>query len=239
MDHGTKQNAAAWAKVYQTSSFGNRYPTDGLVSLYYHFIKKDLENRSHPVKVLDFGCSHGANAAFFSELGFDVYGIDISKDAVDCCIVTHGFDKSRFRACDLLGDHLSVRELFGTFDLIIASECLYYFSQADFEALLLNFEDCMKEHAVIYANMHTWNHPLYRDYQHTPANAEGLVEIPASGTAALPLQVRIVADKHQMRQLFHRFEETAVVRSILELESECETLHFIGKKKTKTKPRCI
>ena len=44
MEHGTKQNAAAWAKVYQTSSFGNRYPTDGLVSLYYHFIKKDLEN---------------------------------------------------------------------------------------------------------------------------------------------------------------------------------------------------
>lgn len=29
MEHGTKQNAAAWAKVYQTSSFGNRYPTDG------------------------------------------------------------------------------------------------------------------------------------------------------------------------------------------------------------------
>ena len=32
---------------------------------------------------------------------------------------------------------------------------------------------------------------------------------------------------------------TYLVRSILELESECETLHFIGKKKTKTKPRCI
>lgn len=230
MELGTSQNAAAWTEVYQRTSFGNHYPTDGLVSLYHHFIKPELAGRSRPVKMLDFGCSHGANAVFFAELGFDVYGIDISKDAVDYCIQTQGFDERHFLACDILGGNVSIRELYGTFDLIVASECLYYFSQADFDALLQNFYECMKEGAVLYANMHTWNHPLYRDYQTAAANQEGLIEIPASGMADLPLKVRIVNDKQEMRQLFAMFQETAVLRSILELESEVETLHFIGKK---------
>lgn len=230
MENGTRQNATAWTEVYQRTSFGNRYPTDGLVSLYYHFIKPELPNQAQPAKVLDFGCSHGANALFFSEQGFDVYGIDISKDAIDYCVQKQGFEKRRFMACNILEDSLSVRELYGTFDLIIASECLYYFSQADFDKLLLKFYECMKEDAVIYANMHTWNHPLYRNYQGIGCNKEGLVEIPASGTADLPLRVRIVENKQAMRQLFRGFRETAIVRSLLELESEVETLHYIGKK---------
>ncbi|MDE7313408.1 MAG: class I SAM-dependent methyltransferase [Eubacterium sp.] len=230
MENGTRQNAKAWTEVYKTTSFGNNYPTDCLVSLYHHFIKQELAQKKHPVKVLDFGCSHGANAKFFLDQGFDVYGIDISKDAVDYCIRQQRFDKHRFAACDLLGDHVSIQELFGTFDLVIASECLYYFSQSDFDALLQNFYECMNEHAVIYANMHTWNHPLYKNYRDMGRNAEGLTQIPASGKADLPLHVRIVENKQEMRQLFRRFQETATVRSVLELESEMETLHYIGKK---------
>ncbi len=33
-----------------------------------------------------------------------------------------------------------------------------------------------------------------------------------------------------MREIFQIFEEIVTVRSVLELESENETLHFIGKK---------
>ena len=51
-----------------------------------------------------------------------------------------------------------------------------------------------------------------------------------SGTADLPLSVRIVEGKEEMREIFQIFEEIVTVRSVLELESENETLHFIGKK---------
>lgn len=230
VDCGTKRNSQAWEKVYQTTDFGNTYPTDGLVSLYYHFIRRQLNTDSHLIKVLDFGCSHGANAKFFASLGFDVYGIDISREAVDYCIRQQGFDSSRFTVCNLLEKNSSICEMFGKFDLVIASECLYYFSDTDRRSMIQQFYDCMKEQAVIYANMHTWNHQLYRNYQNAEVTEEGLVQIPASGLADLPLGVRIVADKQEMREMFGAFEEIAVVRSLLEMESENETLHFIGKK---------
>lgn len=225
----TKENGKAWARVYEKTDFGNRYPTDGLVSLYYHFIKEHLEGLSHPIKVLDFACSHGANAKFFSELGFEVYGIDISEKAISYCVQEQGFDREKFVACDVLGENLSLSELFGKFDLIVASECLYYFSKTDFYRLLGKFCKCMKEGAVLYANMHTWNHQLYREYRNVKQNEEGLVEIKSSGTAGVPLWVKIVEDKDEMRDLFGCFEEIATVHSVLELESEIETLHFIGK----------
>ena len=64
MEHGTRKNSLAWEKVYKTTNFGNRYPTDGLVSLYHHFVKDKMEALERPAKILDFGCSHGANAKF-------------------------------------------------------------------------------------------------------------------------------------------------------------------------------
>lgn len=230
MEEGTKRNSRAWSEVYRTTAFGNAYPTDGLVSIYHHFIKKELKAAEEPPKVLDFACSHGANAKFFESLGFEVYGIDISKEAVDYCIQEQGFDSEKYMACDILSGERSLKEMFGTFDLVIASECLYYFSEKDLSRLLQEFNGSMKEGAIFYANMHTWNHQLYRSYEKAEKNAEGLTEIPESGTAGLPLGVRIVENKEEMKKLFGVFQEIATVRSVLELESESETLHFIGKK---------
>ncbi|MCI9173536.1 MAG: class I SAM-dependent methyltransferase [Lachnospiraceae bacterium] len=229
MEEGTKRNSRAWSEVYRTTAFGNAYPSDGLVSIYHHFIKKGLRGAAHPPKALDFACSHGANAKFFESLGFNVYGIDISKEAIDYCVQEQELDPEKFVACDILSGERSVKEMFGTFDLVIASECLYYFSDKDLKRLQQEFHGCMKEGAIFYANMHTWNHQLYRNYEHDGKNAEGLTEISESGTAGLPLGVRIVRDKEEMRQLFGTFQEIATVRSVLELESENETLHFIGK----------
>ena len=54
MEEGTKRNSRAWSEVYRTTAFGNAYPTDGLVSIYHHFIKKELKAAEEPPKVLDF-----------------------------------------------------------------------------------------------------------------------------------------------------------------------------------------
>ncbi len=232
MDSATKQNAQAWEEVYHTTEFGNRYPTDGLVSLYHHFIKQELAVSGRQVKVLDFGCSHGANAKYFAGLGFDVYGIDISQAAIDYCVREQGFDSRKFAACDVLKEEGLLQRMFGTFDLILALECLYYFSRKDLDRLMQEFFRCMNEHAVIYTTMHNWNHQLYRPYQDAGVDEEGFARILASGTAHLPLRVRIVEDKDEVRRIFGRFREIATVRSVLELESECETIHFIGKKET-------
>jgi SAM-dependent methyltransferase len=239
MGKETTENSKAWSKVYETTDFGNKYPTDGLVSLYYHFIKERLAGLPHPIKVLDFACSHGANAKFFVDLGFEVYGIDVSEKAVSYCVQEQGFDCKRFAVCDVLEEDVWISEMFGKFDLIVASECLYYFSQNDFYRLLDKFHECMEEGALIYANMHTWNHQLYREYQEIKPNDEGMVEIKTSGTAELPLWVKIVEDKEEMRRLFHCFEEVATVRSMLELESENETLHFIGRKRSRDKKDAV
>lgn len=232
MEWTTSQNAQAWEEVYRTTEFGNQYPTDGLISLYHHFMKQELAVLGRRVKVLDFGCSHGANAKYFADLGFDVYGIDISKKAVDYCIRKQGFDSRKFAACDVLKEEGLIRNMFGTFDLVIALECLFYFSKKDLDKLLLEFYDCMNEDAIIYTNMHNWNHQLYRPYRDAGVDEEGFANILTSGVADLPLHVRIVEDKNEVRSIFSRFREIKTVRSVLELESECETIHFIGKKKS-------
>lgn len=205
--------------------------SDRRVSQYLpSFYQKRIEGRRRAVEGTGFCLQPRGKRKVFESLGFEVYGIDISKEAVDYCIQEQGFDSEKFTSCDILSGERSLKEMFGTFDLVIASECLYYFSEKDLSRLLQEFNDSMKEGAIFYANMHTWNHQLYRSYEKAEKNAEGLTEIPESGTAGLPLGVRIVENKEEMKKLFGIFQEIATVRSVLELESESETLHFIGKK---------
>ena len=52
MGKETRENSKAWSKVYETTDFGNKYPTDGLVSLYYHFI---VTIQNHPYSKMKSG----------------------------------------------------------------------------------------------------------------------------------------------------------------------------------------
>ncbi|MDE2589481.1 MAG: class I SAM-dependent methyltransferase, partial [Patescibacteria group bacterium] len=63
------------------------YPGEAVVKFSARYLKrrtgiKTWQKKRNVKRVLDAGCGNGRHVIFFSEQGFDVYGIDISNDAI-------------------------------------------------------------------------------------------------------------------------------------------------------------
>ncbi|MCI7107491.1 MAG: class I SAM-dependent methyltransferase [Agathobacter sp.] len=223
----TEINGQNWVSIYKETSFGNKYPSSYLVSLYYRIIKNYLPkiegNRKY--RALDFGCSFGANAMMLRDAGLEVYGVDISPDAIKYCIKNGKFDVEHFVSVNLLTEKWPFSK---KMDLIIASEVLYYFSDKDLKKLLDLFKTHMVSKGLLYANMPSFNHPLYREYSRKKATSEGLLRIQKSQTADRELFVRVLSDKTEMKEIFSQFDEIGIFHTVEEFESETEEFHFIG-----------
>lgn len=77
-----------WEKEYAEGSMLNKYPFNYLVQIvmkYFGSIKKKSD-----IKVLELGCGSGNNLHFLASEGFDAYGFDLSKSAIE-------FAKNRFK----------------------------------------------------------------------------------------------------------------------------------------------
>jgi cyclopropane fatty-acyl-phospholipid synthase-like methyltransferase len=124
-------------------------------------------------KLLDFGCGAGAALSFFDKKGFDVYGVDISLIDMNRC-------KERMPH---ISDHFSVidsvpteNDVFygGDFDIVIAIQSLYYYSNTDLKTRLLSLKKQMKPGAILYATMvgtKCWY------YAHSKEYRDGLREV--------------------------------------------------------------
>jgi len=124
-------------------------------------------------KLLDFGCGQGAALQFFKSKGFDVYGVDISETDINRC---------KQKMPDIQ-DHFAVippepkeNDIFfnGSYDLIIAVQSLYYYSDHDLEIRLKSLYNQMKPGALIYASMMGTGHYMYN---HSHEYREGLRKI--------------------------------------------------------------
>ena len=76
-----KKKVNTWETIYsKNKNYRTLYPYDEVVT----FIYQNKEKKRN-IKILELGCGTGNNVIFFSEIGFDVYGIDMSKTAIDYC----------------------------------------------------------------------------------------------------------------------------------------------------------
>ena len=119
-----------------------------------HVLKYEFPNigTPHPQKMLDFGCGQGAALSFYYNLGFDVYGVDISKVDIDVC---------KRRMSDI-SDHFIVIEsepnendvwFDGNYDLVTAYQSLYYYNDYDLNNRLKSMYSQMKPGAFFCATM--------------------------------------------------------------------------------------
>ena len=74
-----------WERAYSSDSFRqkNKYPYPEVVS----FIMRNfgsVKNKAK-IRILDLGCGWGNNLVFLKDQGFEYYGIDFSKTAVEHC----------------------------------------------------------------------------------------------------------------------------------------------------------
>lgn len=223
-----KINKEGYDKIYE-SGWGNRYADSNLISMYYNNIRALL-----PVgrkwNCLDFGCSLGANTQFFHDIGFDMYGLDISQTAIDKCIEIHHFPPERFMAADILKERTQIKHLFPgvSFDLIIAANVLYYFTDSDIRRILCQFIEVMNEGAVLYANMHTKDSTFYNGKSRSE---DGLYRLENSGSIDSMTCMNAVDGKDDMIKLFNSFQAESVLYSMIETKENFFTqdYHYVGR----------
>lgn len=113
-----------WDDVYSRKRFGGMwYPSEGIVKFTARYLKRrvgiDVYDIKRGVKrILDLGCGNGRHVVFFAELGFDVYGIDISEEAIE--IANAWLEKKGLKAYLKVGDIEKLPFEDEYFDIIIS-----------------------------------------------------------------------------------------------------------------------
>jgi ubiquinone/menaquinone biosynthesis C-methylase UbiE len=116
-----------WDLVYLKRFGGTWYPDEGVVRFVARYLQRrvgiDLYDVKRKIrKVLDAGCGNGRHVVFFAEQGFDVYGIDISEEAIK--IANAWLTKKGLKAYLEVGDVEKLPFKDDYFDLVISCEVL-------------------------------------------------------------------------------------------------------------------
>lgn len=165
-----RANSDFWQSEYET-----RYPDTNLVKLYHHVVKRDLP-AGKKLKALDYGCSNGTNAFFLSDMGFDAYGVDINKIAIEKAkkkAEPLGLS-SHFAAVDTA---ISADDVYfgGGFDFLLSWHTLYYFNNTDLNLRLRSFFNQMKPGGTFVA---TFVATKTATYKQTEPFEDGLRRMP-------------------------------------------------------------
>ena len=102
-------------------SHGDLFANIYLQRLLSHF-KSEGQSYSNK-KLLDVGCSYGAFLKSCERAGFDIYGIDLSSEAIDCCRRDLGFSNvihGDFMSADYPENSFDVVSSFGTLEHIVS-----------------------------------------------------------------------------------------------------------------------
>lgn len=181
-------------------------------------------------KMLDFGCGAGAALSFFDKNGFNVYGVDISKVDIQRCKERMPHISEHFAIID---SNPQESDVFfgGKYDLVIAIQSLYYYSNTDLKKRLISLKSQMKPGAVIYATMmgtKCWYYDNSKEFN------DGLREVSIK-TDRLEIKdyfVNFTASKDDLKAKFEMFEPIHVgYYDAHYIESEGSDYHwtFIGK----------
>ncbi len=204
-------NSNKWKEIYKNTTFGNKFASSYFVSLFHNRIKPILlkNKKAEEVNVLDFGCSFGANSKILEACGMNVFGIDISEIAVE---EARRNVQGRFEVVNLLENNIDLNGVFGrVFDFIIASECMYYFT--DKERCLLNkkFYDAMNDDGVIYVNMPAYNSSIYSIYKDVEKDDDGMIDVLKSGMINDTLRVNLPRDINGLKGMFSLFNVIDII----------------------------
>jgi len=107
------------------------------------------------MRVLDVGCGRGRNLIYMLRAGFDVYGVDPDRDAID--VVRQ---EAKRLAPELPSDHFSVERLpslsfpDGSFDAVIANAVLHFAAdESEFRAMLSELWRVLEPDGILFARL--------------------------------------------------------------------------------------
>lgn len=145
-------------EIYAKNKQLNKYPFDSVVSFIFRkFGNLSLEERSK-IKILEVGCGACNNIWFLSEEGFDTYGIDISKSAIE--FGTNRLKQKNLKATLNVGSFSELPYESNYFDVIIDRASITQAPQLINESLD-SVKRVLKENGLFYTEFFNTNHNGY------------------------------------------------------------------------------
>ena len=135
-----------WDTIFKNNEWG-KYPDMAVI----RFVAKNFYTKKNrkKISILEIGCGTGANLGFIAKEGFNTFGIDGSKIAIDIA-------KKKLKE-DNLKVNLSINDIkklpykTGFFDCIIDCECLYSNSFADTLQILKEVSRVLKKKGLFFS----------------------------------------------------------------------------------------
>lgn len=150
-----------WNNVYKKQFRATWYPMDGVIRFTARYLKRRIgidlyDIRKEAKRVLDVGCGNGNHVVFFAEQGFDVYGLDISKEAIE--IARAWLHKRDLNAHLEVGNvtRLPFEDKF--FDVVISHGVLDHVKFAEAKEAMQEIRRVSAEDAYLYVTLRsTWD----------------------------------------------------------------------------------
>ena len=138
-----------WESIYSKyKNYRNNYPYDEVVT----FIYQNRKNKKN-MKILELGCGTGNNIIFFSEIGFEVYGIDMSKTAIEYC--KKRLKEKKLKANIKVNKIEKYKFKKNYFDFIIDRSSLTCLSQKQLPSTIKNVHASLKKGGIFFFTPHS------------------------------------------------------------------------------------
>tara|TARA_B110000003_G_scaffold148947_1_gene149962 strand:+ start:311 stop:976 length:666 start_codon:yes stop_codon:yes gene_type:complete len=135
-----------WDKLFSNNEWG-KYPGEELI----RFIARNyygVSDRSK-VNILEVGCGVGANLWYLAREGFNTFGIDGSKTAINKALKL--MKNNDLEADIRQGDAMKLPYPDGFFDAVIDIECIYANSLNDTSIILGEIHRVLKNRGMIFS----------------------------------------------------------------------------------------
>ncbi len=146
------ENYTYWQKGYNAPN------VESFIFRFYGFYLKERQN----LKLIDFGCGQGAAVNFFNNSKINSIGVDISKKDIKNAKNKYPKYKNKFICINSYED-LDVKKNYNKFDVVVASQSLYYLSNSDFKKLIIILHKILKKDGIIFASMISHKSTLYKN----------------------------------------------------------------------------
>lgn len=194
-------NKKTYDKKYE-AGYGIMYPEGHIIRFYECFLKYEYGiTGKRKEKLFDFGCGNGTHSLFFCRKGFDVYGCDISKLAIE-----QAKQRCPSGKFETIESGQRINNLFGEtrFDIIIANQSLYYLDDSCFQSTLEDIYDMLVPGGLVYFTM-MGTKSYYYDCADTK-KYNGLQKVTLTGRLNETSYIRFINNEKELMKIFNLWD---------------------------------
>ena len=185
-------------------------------------------------KLLDWGCGSGANLSFFKSKGFDVYGVDMDEKSINRCKERMPDIKHHLKTIDPKPSEDT--DYFGEkFDVIIATQSMYYLSKTDLQTLLKSLDKMLNPGGIVFFTMMGTESDMFFKDANKTKDEDGLWNLEYNYPRHSIKDYRIqILTEEELEETFNIFEKKHIgFYSEKFRQEEPKTFHhiFVGQKK--------